>query len=236
MLRTHYKVICAVFAAGLIFSSAPLALAQYPPAPIRDPDHVFQKHVCNWKQLKELHIVMQKRDYSCGAAALATVLRYYWDDNVTEDQVLLATLKILTPEESKERIKNGLAISDLRLAAVEMGYLSTIGTLTFQQLSESKAPLVVGISPEGYKHFVVYRGTDCEFVYLADPIRGNIRVPVSEFVSQWQKNAVLVVAKPDQEPPMVSALTIRRYEVELGDLNKQLILTQYPKAYTRPTK
>jgi predicted double-glycine peptidase len=231
MYLTRNNAISSAVAACLILCAISIAHAQYPPAPIRDPDHAFQKHVCNWKQLKQLHIVMQKRDYSCGAAALATILRYYWGDSVSEEQVLAALQHILTPEEMQDRIKNGLAISDLRRAAVEMGYLSTIGTLPFRELTESKVPLVVGISPEGYDHFAVYRGTDGEFVYLADPIRGNIRVPVCEFIDQWQKNAVLVVAKPNEEPPKISQLTIRRYEVELGDLNKQLILTQPPKAY-----
>jgi uncharacterized protein len=203
-------------------------------APVRDADHIFQKNACNWKQLRQLNIVMQQRDYSCGAAALATILRYYWGDNVTEDQILLVIQKILTPEEMKDRIKKGLAISDLRRASVEMGYLSTIGTLTFKQLAESKVPLIVGISPDGYDHFAVFRGVDYDYVYLADPIRGNIRVPFCEFISQWQKNAVLVVAKPDMEPPKTSPLSVRCDEVRLGELNNQLIRTQSEKAFTRP--
>ena len=46
---------------------------------------------------------MQTRDYSCGAAALATILRYYWGDRVGEDDVLLVLLKTLSPEETKDR-------------------------------------------------------------------------------------------------------------------------------------
>ena len=208
--------------------------AQATSTPIRDGQHTFEKSTYSWKQLRRLNIVMQKRDYSCGAAAMATILQYYWGDRVTEDQILITIEKMLTAEEMKDRFKKGLAISDLRRAAVEMGYLSTIGTLTFKQLTESKVPLLVGISPNGYDHFVVYRGVDWDFVYLADPIRGNIRVPCQEFVAQWQKNAVLVIAKPDQEPPKISPLSIRADEIQLGNLNKQLIRTQPPKAFTRP--
>jgi predicted double-glycine peptidase len=203
-------------------------------APVRDADHIFAKSTCNWKQIHEMHIVMQKRDYSCGAAALATILRYYWGDDATEEQILLAIEKILTPEEMKDRIKNGLAISDIRRAAVDMGYLSTIGTLTFQKLTESKVPLIVAIKPQGFNHFVVYRGVDCDYVYLADPIRGNIRVPFLVFIGQWQKNAVLVVAKPGVEPPKRSPLSVRCDEVRLGEMNNQVIRTQPQKALTRP--
>lgn len=237
MQRNYTSLVRAVVMLAIVAVAFPSMLCERAlAAPIRDRDHTFEKPVCSWKQLKEIHIVMQKRDYSCGAAALATILHYYWGDNVSEEQILIAIEKILTPEEMKDRIKNGLAISDIRRAAVEMGYLSSIGTLTFRQLTESKVPLIVGITPSGYKHFVVYRGVDCDYVYLADPIRGNIRVPIPEFVCQWQKNAILVVAKPDQEPPKTSALSVRRYETRLGELNNQLIRTQPPKAFTQPVK
>jgi predicted double-glycine peptidase len=235
MQRNYLNLAFTGIAAASILAAASSGLkAQVYSTPIRDRDHRFEKDVYNWKQLKEVHIVMQKRDYSCGAAALATILKYYWGDNVTEDQILLVIEKLLTPEEMRDRIKKGLAISDLRRAAVEMGYLSTIGTLTFQELAKSKAPLVVGISANGYDHFVVYRGIDYTYVYLADPIRGNIRLTHPVFVSQWQKNAALVVAKPDQEPPKTSPLSVRYYETELGELNNQLLRTLPPKAFTKP--
>ena len=82
----------------------------------------------SWKELRRRNCVMQTRDYSCGAAALATVLRYYWGGRVGEEDILQALFKTLTAEERKDRYKNGLAISDLRRVAVDMGYLSTIGT------------------------------------------------------------------------------------------------------------
>ena len=224
-------------AATLLIASASLvstASAQSTQVPLRDPSHAFQKYPQNYKQLKQRNIVMQKRDFSCGAAALATVLQYFWGDNVTEDQILIAIEKILTPEEMQDRIKKGLAISDLRRAAVELGYLSSIGTMTFSQLCESRVPLVVGISHAGYDHFVVYKGTDGEWVYLADPIRGNIRLSVTEFLQQWQKNTILVVAKSDSDPPETSALSVTTRDVALGELNKHLIRTLPPKIYTTP--
>ena len=67
---------------------------------------------------------------------------------------------ILTDAEIVDRIKNGLAMSDLRRAAVDVGYQSVVGKTTFEKLKEVKVPVVVGISPEGHDHFVVFRGTD----------------------------------------------------------------------------
>ena len=46
------------------------------------------------------NIVMQKTDYSCGAAALATICKYYWGDNVDEDLFLRSLDGILTERRS----------------------------------------------------------------------------------------------------------------------------------------
>jgi len=117
-------------------------------------------------------------------------------------------------------------MSDLRRAAVDVGYQAVVGKLTFAKLRESRVPVVVGISPEGHDHFVVYRGTDGEWVYVADPIRGNVRMPIAEFTKQWQENAVLVIHKPGQKVRTTSPLHVRPEEIYWGETNKQLIRTQ----------
>ncbi len=232
-LKRHSSVAAFCIVVGIGVGSAN-AQQYMPRAPLRDPSHITEKKPCDWKTLKQNNIVMQKRDYSCGAAALATVLQYYWGDEVSEDQVLVTLDKMLSGEEKRDRIKNGLTISDLRRAAVKMKYVASVGTMDFNELAESKVPLIVGISPDGHDHFVVYRGTNCRWVYVADPIRGNIRLTVSEFVSQWQKNAVLVVARTDREPPETSPLSLTDRDLSLGELNDQLIRTQPPKQYLHP--
>ena len=182
--------------------------------------------VHSYEWLKQQHIVMQKRDFSCGAAAVATIARYYWGDNVDEDLFLRALDKVLTEKEIVDRIKNGLAMSDLRRASVLAGYQSTVGKLTFEKLGESKVPLVVGIKPGGHKHFVVYRGTDYMWVYVADPIRGNLRMPIREFVDQWQEHAVLVLHKPGQKVKEYSALSLTEADLRRGETTDQYIRAQ----------
>ena len=177
---------------------------------------------------------MQGADYSCGAAALATVLRYFWQDNVSETKILDTIMDFLTKAEIKDRMDNGLSIDDLRRAAVELNYLAEVGTITFAELTQSKVPLLVAINANGYDHFVVVRGVFGNNVYLADPMRGNIRVRTNVFASQWTKNAVLVVLKPNVKPPAISPLTVRQREVDMGTTNMQVIRTMPPKQYSLP--
>lgn len=204
--------------------------------PVRNSERTFQRCVRNYKELQRRNIVMQKRDYSCGAAALATVCYYYWGDNVDEEFFLALLDLLLTDEEIEDRIENGLAMTDLRKAAVKAGYQASIGKLSFEKLSNSKVPLIVGITVDDYDHFVVYRGTDGVHVYLADPIRGNLRIPTTIFVRQWQENAILAIAKPGRKIKEYSALSLRGEELFLGRINEQISRTAGSRIITRPIK
>jgi len=214
----------AVCLVAVIASSA-VAKDKPAPAPVRDPERRISKTVHNYMKLKERNIVMQRRDYSCGAAALATVVRYYWGDKVDEEFFLDALDGLLTEEEIIDRIKNGLAMSDLRRVAVKTGYQAVVGKVDFEKLANAKVPLIVGITLNDYDHFVVYRGTDYRWVYLADPIRGNVRLGVREFLDQWQKNAILAIHKRGEKVRETSPLAVREGEITLGELNRQLIRT-----------
>ena len=249
-MKTNNRILTALLAVAVAISSFAIANAEGPrqePAkkekaqrreppgpPVRDGEHKIQKRVRNYKELKRQNIVMQRRDYSCGAAALATVAYYYWGDNVDEEFFLAILDHLLTAEEAKDRVENGLAMSDLRRAAVEAGYKAIVGKVTFDKLTESKVPLIVGITVEGYDHFVVYRGTDGLYVYLADPIRGNLRVRSHVFIKQWQKNAILAIAKPKAKVKEYSRLSITANELFLGKLNDQVVRTAAERPITRP--
>ena len=195
-------------------------------APVRDFRRQFQLRVPSYVQIRQRNIVMQQRDYSCGAACLATICRYYWEDDVTEVMVLEVLDELLTAEEIGERIDNGLAMTDLRRAAVKLGYQAVVGKVTFEKLTEVKVPVIVGIQPGGHKHFVVYRGTDMDWIYMADPIRGNIRMPIWEFRKQWQQNAVLAIHKPGRKVREYSPLSLTEADVDRTQLNDFLIQTQ----------
>jgi uncharacterized protein len=206
-------------------------------SPIRDPQHEFQGRVWSWTELKDKNVVMQVRDYSCGAASLCTLLKYYWGDNITEQKILNELDKMLTPAERKDRIKEGLSLTDLRKVCVKLGYLASIGTLSFEQLSQSKIPVLVGMKIGKFYHFAVFRGTDGYYVYLADPARGNMRGTVKEFVEIWQKGAILVVAKKDQDLKENSPLSLKPEDSYLGTLNRvafQKLISQ-PLVIARPS-
>ena len=105
--------------------------------------------------------------------------------------------------------------------------------MSFEQLTQSKIPVVVPIKVNKFDHFVVFRGMCDGRVYLADPVRGNVRPTVAEFCGQWKKNAILVVIKKGQQPREFSPLSIRLDEVMVGETTKQWLDKELPRPYQR---
>ncbi len=122
--------------------------------------------------IRARNIVLQQRDYSCGAAALATLLRYYWGEPIEEIDVIKEIEAMLTPEELRDRVQNGSL--DHRLATdggqarLSIGHRHDDG----RKLKESKVPVIVALDQDKYNHFVVIRAFYGGYAYLADPIRG----------------------------------------------------------------
>lgn len=192
-------------------------------APVRDAKRQFVTSVQSWQARQNRNVVMQQRDYSCGAAALATLIRYYWGYDATEGMILGAVEATLSPLELQDREVNGLTMEDLRGVANTLGFQSSAGTLEYQQLKAGKGPVVLVVKFGNTDHYVVFRGAIAGVVFLADPIRGNVRISEQDFKRTWRHNAMLVVAPQGKTGSDRSKLGIRPSELTQGYLNRQLI-------------
>lgn len=151
------------------------------------------------KDLRDQNIVKQRFDFSCGSAALATLLRFGFGEDVTERQILLGLFNQLSDEEKVIRQRTGFSLLDLQRVAQARDYNAQGFRLRPEQLSLLGGPVIVFIEPRGYKHFAVLRGVRGDRVYLADPSRGNIRMPIDNFLKDWlQKdgNGIIFVVEP----------------------------------------
>lgn len=227
----------SIFFAGLMLYTlaSPYGVAQTERAPTRDGNRSFSRQVVTWSELKYQNVVMQKRDYSCGAASLATILRYYWGKDIQEIDVLEALERSLKPQALKDRVENGLTMADLKVVSDRMGFDAAVGKLSgVEKLAESKIPVIVTIQVEpDLSHFVVYRGSVNGFVYLADPVLGNVRMSECEFARQWIGKAVFVVTTPGKTTSAVSRLGLREEEIMQARLNSQVVRRQLS-TVTRP--
>ena len=156
------------------------------------------------KDLRDEGLVKQRFDYSCGAAALATILRYGFGDEATERDILVELFDLLAEDEEGLRRKEGFSLLDLQRVAQARGYKAEGFRLEPQYLAELGGPVIVFIEPRGYKHFAVLRGVRGDRVYLADPSRGNVRMPAYSFLESWlgeNDTGIIFVVEPKQGLP-----------------------------------
>jgi predicted double-glycine peptidase len=163
------------------------------------------------KELRDRHVVKQRLDYSCGAAALATLLRYYFGEETSEQDIIEWLKARLTKDEMGVKAVRGFSLLDLKYVAQEKGYRAAGFKLTLEQLGQLAAPTIVPVQPFGYKHFAVLRGVDRGRVFLADPARGNLRMSLERFSSEWD-GIVFVLGRAGEEDITTFPLALPRSE------------------------
>lgn len=138
-------------------------------------------------EIRTERVVIQEWDLSCGAAALATLLRFQHGDPVSEREIAVSMMNkpryINNPV--LVQLRNGFSLLDLKEYVDARGYQGIgFGGLDLQDLV-ARAPIMVPIERAGYNHFVVFRGISGKRVLLADPSFGTFTLPLSRFQRVW---------------------------------------------------
>jgi predicted double-glycine peptidase len=138
-------------------------------------------------ELRRDKVVIQQFDLSCGAAALATLLRYQHGDPVTEREVAVGLISrneyIANPE--LVILQQGFSLLDMKSFAERRGFVGEgLAGLEFSDLLE-RGPAIVPLRLNGYNHFVVFRGAMHNTVLLADPAYGNRTMSLEKFLASW---------------------------------------------------
>lgn len=171
-----------------------------------------ERPVLSMKDLRDANVIKQQFDYSCGAAALATLFRYGFGENVTERDVMAQLLGSLSAEELQATLQQGFSLLDLQRVAQARGYQAEGFRLEPQALSQLSGPVIVFIQPRGYRHFAVLRGIEGDRVYLADPSLGNVRMPMYRFLEGWRDasgtGVIFVIEPQSSQPRGTTALTL----------------------------
>lgn len=132
--------------------------------------------VQSWKTLRDARIVKQDLDYSCSAAALATLLNEFYGQSITEESLL------------KAMDKGDLRASfeDMQKALPQFGFKAQGFAASYAQLMKLKAPVVVYLKHRKDEHFSVLRGISENTVWLADPSLGNRTYSKEQFLEMWK--------------------------------------------------
>lgn len=149
-------------------------------------------------------IVRQAYDYSCGSAALTTVLNGHAGLNLTEQQTMEGLLRFGEYDRIIER--RSFSLLDMKRFVTALGYESGGYRGEFKDLIKQTQPAIVPIHYAGFKHFVVYKAYKDGRVYVADPALGNISFDEARFKEIWENNTLFLVNVPESQQKDLLAL------------------------------
>ena len=133
--------------------------------------------------------VKQNDQSDCGPACLATISMHYGRP------VRLQQMRDIA---GTDRI--GTNLVGVIQAAERMGFMAKAVKGTFDVLPKAPLPAIAHVrTKEGLGHFVVLHQVTKTKVVIADPGRGIVKMPASEFQSMW--TGYLVLLAPDQAGP-----------------------------------
>ena len=156
---------------------------------------LFNVKVSSLKERRFKTTVRQQHDYSCGSAALATLLTYHYDYPVSEETVFGS----MWEEGDQPKInREGFSLLDIKHYLEGIGYSADGYMAPLEKLAAVGVPAIVLIRDNGYNHFVVVRGIQDGKVAVADPSMGARVIPLAEF-EKMRINRILFVINGRKE-------------------------------------
>lgn len=135
--------------------------------------------------------IAQQYDYSCGSAALATLLTYTYGQPTSEKTVFDSMFE----NGNKEIIgTEGFSLLDMKRYMARRDIRAEGFKAPLAKLIEVRVPAIVLINVRGYNHFVVLEGVQDGRVLMSDPAVGVRTASVSDFQAQWNGIFFLILA------------------------------------------
>lgn len=136
----------------------------------------------------------QKYDFSCGSAAMATLLSQFYGYAIDEGDVLNAMYEVGDQETIKQK---GFSLLDMKKYLASIGYKAEGYRTPIDKLVKANIPAIALINHRGYSHFVVVAGVVGDSVLLLDSAKGKKVISKSEFEDQW--NGILFIIHDDMK-------------------------------------
>lgn len=182
------------FAAGARLGLLGLWLASQAQAAtleVRGPqDGGFAAQAVSVKEARFIRTLRQQFDFSCGSAAVATLLTYHYGVPVEEREVFADMFQ--RGDQAKIR-KQGFSMLDMKQYLERRGFRADGFDLPVERLASEKVPAIVLLSERGYKHFVVVKGVFRGRVLVGDPAMGTRALSLQRFQRLWVNHILFVV-------------------------------------------
>lgn len=183
---------------GMIGAAALLLVGQSAPTNAevqlnRESGGDFSVTVMSWWEIPFRSVVRQRYDFSCGSAAIATILTHHYGRPTGEQE----PFKAMWAKGDKELIRKvGFSMFDMKNYLTGIGYTTEGFRLKVDDLGKVKRPLIVLLDLKGFKHFVVVKGISKDRVLTGDSVLGLTQYSLEDFEKMWNGIALAVVKTP----------------------------------------
>lgn len=168
-----------IFIMATAFLSSPAAAASIR-VPAAGGDATIE--LTSLQEIRFKSTIRQQYDFSCGSAALATLLSFHYEDPLGEPEVFQAMYAVGDKEKIK---KEGFSMLDMKNYLQKRGYSADGFRVSLETLARIGVPAIVLINFKGYRHFVVIKGVTAKDVLLGDPSYGARMISRDRFLAMW---------------------------------------------------
>ena len=150
----------------------------------------FSVPVTSLKESRFKTTLRQQRDFSCGSAAVATLLSNHYGFPISEQTVFE---EMFARGDQKKIEREGFSLLDMKRFLQSRGFTADGFELPLQKLVDTERPAIVLLADKGYHHFVVIKGMRDGRVLIGDPSSGTRVVGRAAFEEMWVSKLLFVV-------------------------------------------
>jgi predicted double-glycine peptidase len=150
----------------------------------------YRLHITSLKEARFKNTVRQKYDFSCGSAAVATLLTYQYGYPVNEET---AFAQMYAHGDHAKINKEGFSLLDIKMFLAANGFEADGFQVPLEKLQEENLPAIALVDERGYHHFVVIKGMRDGRVLVGDPALGTRTIPLDQFEATWKNGLVFVI-------------------------------------------
>ena len=160
-----------------------------PVGPVGD----YQVPVRSMAEQRFAGVIRQKYDFSCGSAALASLLRHQYRYDVGEEDAFRG----MWARGDRQQIRRlGFSLLDMKRWLASRGLSADGYKVPLDTIAATGVPGIALIAVRNYRHFVVVQGVSRNEVLLGDPSSGLVVQPRAQFERAW--NGIYFVIAQDQ--------------------------------------
>jgi predicted double-glycine peptidase len=135
-------------------------------------------------------MVPQRYDFSCGSAALASLLRYGYGLEIGETDLIR---RMMVGADPRDVVRNGFSMLDMKRYVESIGMRAHGFRIDTGALYQLQMPVIALLDLKGYKHFVIVKGAAAGRVFVADPALGHRVMGEGDFTRGWNGIVLAVV-------------------------------------------